>query len=215
MEVANLDVAVRTVSGNRLKQLRAAERIPAVIYGMNQDNKNLDVPEKQFTQLVMTHHKLFELHFESGEKEEAFLQDLQWDNLHDRILHVDFRRIELTKPINTVVPLNFVGHAKGLSRNGLFDAPLAELHVECLPSALPEEIKVVINDLDLGDTIHVSDLELPPGVKVENPSDELVCQVKVRGAAETEEEAEGIEGEELSEPEVIGKKGEGDEEGEE
>ncbi|MFQ5504507.1 MAG: 50S ribosomal protein L25 [Planctomycetota bacterium] len=205
MDVAVLDAQIRKEKGGRrMRVLRASGRIPGIIYGLGKDNLRLSVAQKEFTKHVLTHHKLFELHLDNGKKEEAFLQDLQWDNLTDKINHVDFIRIELNKQIHTTVEIVCVGHAKGLAKNGVFDQPLSHLMVECLPASLPEEIRVVINDMDVGDSIHVGDLPLPSGVKAMVPPDQLVCHVKARGQAADEGEEPAEEPD--AEPEVIGKK---------
>ena len=213
MEVANINVKTREGRGTRYSaKLRATDQIPAVIYGRGKDNMTLSVPAQRFTQLVMTHHKLFELHFDSGTVEEAFLQDLQWDPLSDVILHADFKRIELSEKLQTEVEIHFVGQPKGLAKNGLFDTTLSRLRIECLPKDLPEEIKINVNDLDVGEAIYVKDLPLPENVAALDDPELLVCQCMLRhGGMEAEEETTAEEG--AAEPEVIGKEKKEDEGG--
>ena len=207
MEIASLDVRIRTQSGSsKVAKIRALGEIPAVIYGLGKDNRSLSLPGKVFTEHVWQHHKLFELDLDDGSKEEAFLQDLQWNNLTDEILHADFLRIDLKKQMHGTVDLSFVGIAKGLAKDGIFEAPCTALRIECLPKDLPETIRVVVNDLDVGQTIHVRDLDIPKGVNVLNDPDELVCQCKLKHMGMAEDE-EGEAADAAVQPEVIGKEG--------
>lgn len=205
MEIASLDARVRTQSGTtKVAKIRAVGEIPAVIYGLGKDNLSLTLPGRVFSDHVWHHHKLFQLDLDDGSKEEAFLQSLQWNNLTDEILHADFLRIDLSKPMHGTVDLIFVGLAKGLAKDGVFESPCSQLKIECLPKDLPESIRVVVNNLDVGDSIHVGDLEIPEGVTVLNDAKELVCQCKIKHFGMDAEE-EGAEGEAVAEPEVIGK----------
>ena len=210
MEIANLDVRIRTQCGSRkVSKIRAVGEIPAVIYGLGKNNLSIVLPGRVFTDHVWHHHKLFELDVDDGSKEEAFLQDIQWNNLTDEILHADFLRIDLNKPMHGTVDLTFVGVAKGLAKDGIFESAGTALKIECLPKDLPESLRVVVNNLDVGQSIHVRDLEIPEGVTVLNDPDELVCQCKLKhlGMGEDEEE-EVVAG--AQEPEVIGKEGRDD-----
>lgn len=212
MKLANIDVAIRDLHGrNRVRHVRESGDIPAVLYGRGGENRSLTLPGRQFEKLVLTHHKLFELHFKDGGKEEAYLHDMQWDALTDDLVHVDFRRIDLKEKMQVQVEVRFVGVAKGLSNNGVFEAPIKMLSIECLPSDLPESIRVNVNDLDIGDTLLVQDLQLPSGVAATDEADSIVCLVKQR-VENVEPEDEGEEGGE-AEPEVIGKGDDGDSDG--
>jgi len=198
MEVASLPVKVRSQTGRgKAERLRNEGLVPAVIYGLGKGNLNLALPGREFVRHVYAHHKVFRLDIEGQGQESAYLQELQFDTLTDEILHADFLRIDLDKPMHAVVEIVFVGVAKGQQRNGQFESQVTQLEVECLPSELPETIEVVINDLDLGESIQVRDLQVPAGVKVLSDPDAMVCHVKERAkeVEPTEEEgAEGVEG---------------------
>lgn len=213
MEVASLGVKKREERGRKqIRAVRQRSEIPAVVYGRGGANLHLSIPGHEFTQLVMTHHKLFDLLLEGGQKEEAYLQEVQWDPLDDSILHADFMRIDLGEKMQTEVDLHYVGQPKGLAKGGIFDTVMQALRIECLPKDLPEEIRVNVNDLDVGDSIHVSDLPLPAGVVSLDQADLLVCQCKLRHESLAEEEEAPPE--EGTEPEVIGKEKKEDEEDE-
>lgn len=203
MKLANVDVSIRELCGrNRVRLVRQEGGIPAVIYGRGGENRLLTLPGREFEKLVLTHHKLFELHFSDGGKEEAYLHDMQWDALTDELVHVDLRRIDLNEKMQTQVEIRFVGNAKGIAKNGEFIALVRMLDIECLPANLPEQIRVNVNDLDVNDAILVKDLALPDGVTALTDEEAIVCQVNARAE---EADAEAGEGEEGAEPEVIGK----------
>lgn len=196
MEVAGVNVAVREARGRiEVNQVRDAGGIPAVLYGRGGENISITLPAgAAFEKLVLTHHKLFELQFEDGAKEEAYLHDMQWDALRDELVHVDFKRIDLTEKMNFEIELRFVGTAKGLSRNGVFEAPLKMLPIECVPTDLPEHVRVIVNELDLDDKITVKDLILPEGVTALEDGDTIVCLVKAKAGGQDEDDSEGGEG---------------------
>ncbi len=204
MKIANLEAKLRGSDQLGKKYnvlLRTAGFIPAVVYGRSKEGRNLALNEKDFTSQVWKRHKVFEIHLDDGTKEETFLKDLQWDELDDRILHADFIRIALDEPMRSEVQIQFVGTPKGLSKDGAFDAPIQQIEVECLPKDLPEVLRLVVNDLDVGDAIRVSDLPLGEGVKTLVDPDEIVCQVRVAKARKEEEPSEE-EGEGESEGET-------------
>lgn len=201
MEVAKLKVQIREDLGRaRVERLRNEGLVPAVMYGLARDSISLTLPGKEFLGHVFAHHKLFELSLDGGETQAAYLQDMQWNNLTDELLHADFLRIDLTKPMTTSVDVQYIGIAKGTTKNGVFESPLSNLEIECLPTDLPESIRVVINDLDIDDQLYVKDLPLPDGIKVLTDPDTMACQVKIKVEVEEtpEEEAEG-EGEAAAE----------------
>ena len=193
MKIANLEAKLRgsdQLGKKHNRLLRAAGYIPAVVYGKAKEGRNLALDEKGFTAQVWKRHKVFELQLDDGSKEETFLKELQWDELDDRILHADFIRISLDEPMRSPVQIQFVGTPKGLSKDGAFDAPIQQLEVECLPKDLPEVLRLVVNDLDIGDSIRVSDLPLGEGVKTLVAPDEIVCQVRVAKVRKEEEPTE-------------------------
>ncbi len=205
MKIANLEAKLRGSDqlgkrNNRI--LRAAGFIPAVVYGKSKEGRNLALDEKDFTSQVWSRHKVFELRLDDGSKEETFLKELQWDELEDRILHADFIRISLNELMRSSVQIQFVGTPKGLSKDGVFDAPMQQIEVECLPKDLPEVLRLVINDLDLGDVIRVKDLPLGEGVKTLVDPEEVICQVRVAKARKEEPADEEAEGEGAGEGEA-------------
>ena len=145
--------------------------------------------------------------------------------MRDEILHVDFHRINLTRKIVVEVPLHATGSAVGVRiGEGIVEQMLHDLEVECLPTAIPDHIEIDVSDLDIGDSLHVSDIVIEgDDFSIVTDADRTVFAVAApalvieEGEEEVEDE-EGLvdeEGEEMQEPEVIerGRRRDDDEEG--
>ena len=195
MEVTKITVEPRTAKGrNQVLRLREEGKVPAVLYGQGKDPVNLAVAEREVDRHVRQHHKVFLLTM-GGKEQAIFMQDVQWDCLTDRAVHLDFRRIDLNQPMKIVVELYYLGHAVGLGKGGRMVKDQIELAVECLPAAIPEQIEVKVSDLDVGDEITASQLELPEGCSLDVPDDTTICRVMM----ETPDAEEGEEGDEAAE----------------
>ena len=107
-------------------------------------------------------------------------------------------------PATPVRDSRFFGHPKGLTQGGEFVHPLSEIEVECLPTQIPESIRVNVDHLEVGMSIDAKDLALPPGVSLASKPDEMVCTVRLKGL-EPEPAAEGVEAG-PAEPEMITKR---------
>ncbi len=195
----------REETGSRAAQaLRAQGFVPVVLYG-REDRKTLHLSLKteEVEKMLRGHARLVEVDLDDGTKESGLVKDVQFDPVTDEVLHMDLIHVDLTKPVEVEVPLEFVGHPKGVSEGGKFTHDLADLPLICLPTQIPPAITVKISDLGVGDHVKAGDLELPEGVKLGVPPETVVCHVKafLATAASEEEEAEGGP----SEPEVIGK----------
>lgn len=197
MDVATIRVGRRTLVGTkRVSPLRAEGLIPAVLYGGGRDTVNLAVEEREMERHLRQHHKVFALSLD-GDAVPAYLKDIQWDIVTDRPLHVDFLRIDMSKPIDTKVELVYIGHPVGASHGGSLVRDCQSLDITCLPGAMPEELEVKVGSLDVGDAVHVRDLTLPEGVTTTMSPDTVVCHVAIPSVAKTEEPApEEGEGEE-------------------
>ena len=190
---------------------REANRVPGVVYGGGQDTVLVEV-ELRLLAKAMEEQAFFSQIIQlqiDGESEQAVLRDLQRHPANERVLHVDFMRIEADKPIQISVPLRFLNEDTCVGvrlSGGNISHNLIEVEITCLPAALPEAIDVDVEDLDLGQALHLSDLELPEGVVIVSlaTSDEhdtpVVSVQTPRGGLEDEEEEaleeELLEGEE-------------------
>jgi large subunit ribosomal protein L25 len=142
---------------------------------------------------------LIDLKVEGGggfDGKKVLLKELQSDPVSNELLHADFFAVDLTHTIDIAVPIHATGIAAGVSlEGGIFDQVLREIHVECLPDSIPEEIVIDVSGLEIGMSLHVRDLELPAGVKLLSDADLSVASVLAPKAAEeeapSEEEVEG------------------------
>ncbi len=211
MELTQIPALPRKVRGSRAcRRLRREGRVPVIMYGRQQGNSLLSISLEDAEFLVREHAYIVELQLD-GESENAQIREIQYDALGDDILHLDMVRISLTETITVSVPVDVHGEPEGLEEGGTLDIELHELEVECLPTNIPENIRVEVAHLGIGDTVRVSDAEIPDGVTcLEDPEAPIASVVPPQQEAEEPEEL--LETEILAEPEVIGREEEEEEE---
>ncbi|MBN2190879.1 MAG: 50S ribosomal protein L25, partial [Candidatus Aureabacteria bacterium] len=146
-------------------------------------------------------------------KRKVLIKEAQIDPMSNKIIHIDFKEVYMDEKIKTHVPVAEKGEAKGVKdQGGILEHILRELEIECLPGEIPEKIDVDISNLELGASIHVSDLTPPKGVKILTDSEEAIFSVAVPKEIEEPAAGEVSEEEAAAEPEVIGKGGKEEEE---
>ncbi|MCF6157807.1 MAG: 50S ribosomal protein L25 [wastewater metagenome] len=201
MEILDLIAEKRTTKGSRaVKKLRKEGNIPAILYGHNLDNVMLSLREDQLSKVLRTGARMIRLSFDN-KKESALVKDVQYDTLEDCILHVDFSRIDLNESVTLWVPVELIGEAAGVKEGGMLAHVMKDVEIECLPTAIPEKIKINISELGLGKSIHVRELPSLEGVRYISNGDLVVVSVH-QAAGEKEVPEEEL----LAEPEVITKK---------
>lgn len=197
-----LMVSRRTALGKSLvKKLRAEGVIPGVVYGKGKESTPVQIDEKVLEKHFSHGGRVADLVLE-GESLKVVVKEVQHDIFTDQILHVDFQLVSLTEKITLPVPVVLTGELSFPPDQGALEQMLTEVEVECLPADAPQEITIDISGLEIGDSIHVSNLKPPAGVIVITSGEETVATVR-RPAIE-EEEAPVEEGEEAQEPELIG-----------
>ncbi len=128
------------------------------------------------------------------DKRPVMVKEIQRDGLGVKIMHIDFFQVSMEKTVEVEVPIHLKGKSKGEVLGGIVDIHLRSIRVECLPNQIPEEISFDISELDIGDSIHVSDISLP-GVKVVEHGEIAILSLipptveEKRGAAEVPEAA--------------------------
>jgi large subunit ribosomal protein L25 len=197
----------RTDSGKGVaRKLRAAGRVPAVLYGAGVESTPLSVDSKELFHLLHTgagSNVLVDLVVD-GHEHLAIPRDVQRDHIHGRFIHLDFLAVRRDEKIHIQVPVRVVGESVGVKAGGVVEHHLWEVEVECLPTDVPEAIEVDITELEIGMGLRVSDLVAPSGSTIlANPEDSVVAVQQPQMAVELEEEeaAEGEEGEEAAEGE--------------
>jgi len=198
-----LKAQLREKLGTRAaKRLRRQGLIPGVIYGRGIEPIHIALKERELEPLLEGGVRFVSVTV-GDTTYDAVVQDVQYDYLNERLLHIDLHRVLMTERIRIAVPLVFKGEPKCGPGGGTVEKHLEELEVECLASQAPESIEVDLSDLDVGESLHVGDLSLPEGVEPLMAADVAVVSVV---APEVEEEAEATEEEEEErEPEVVKK----------
>jgi len=193
------------------RKMRAQGQLPAVVYGHKEATVAVTVPLEDFEKALRRGARLVDLQTD-GKTEKTLIRDVQWDFLGQEILHVDFARVSADERIKVDVRIEIKGTAPGLPGGGVLEQPLHALHIECLAVEVPESIRVNVGALQVGEAIHVKELELPPGVKALVDPDAVVVHVV---APRVEQTAEAVPAPtDQAEPEVIKREKEAKEEGE-
>ncbi len=192
MEFITIEVAKRENLGTaEANRLRREQVVPAVLYGMKRPNLELAIARAEIERFLRTGSHLVELKL--GDKARpAILREMQTDATNDRILHLDFVRVDDTVEIETEVPLNWKGRAKGESEGGIFIAALNSVGVKAKPKALPRQYTVDINDLGVNESITLADIEQREGVSFIDPLETVVANcAEPKAVVETDDELDG------------------------
>ena len=224
MQQAKLEVQSRDAFGKQsARALRREGGVPAVLYGRSQDTLPIQLNARIFRQFLRTHGENVIINMEvGGSTETVIIKEIQRHPVEkQQLLHADFVRISLDEPITSAVPMILVGTPVGIQEGGVLEAPLRQLTVHCLPIQLPTDITVDVSGLDIGDSIHVGDLNLDDEVEVLDEAERIVAMVsQPRVQLELEAEAEDAEledgegeatEEQPTEPEVISRRQSDDE----
>jgi large subunit ribosomal protein L25 len=172
------------------RKLRAAGRIPAVLYGQGKVSVPLTIDPRALEKVLRSGgaNALLDLTVE-GRPElgspVALVKELQRHPIRGTIVHADLYQVDLTRTVEVEVPVHLVGKAKGLDFGGILEHSLREVALECLPRSIPAAIEVDITNMELGDVIHVRDLVLPAGVSLLTDPDLGVVHVALPAAEET------------------------------
>jgi len=200
-----INAQARTLQGSGAsRRLRRAGKVPGIIYGGAATPQAIEIDHNEL--LINLKKEAFHASILNivldGKKQQVLLRDTQRHAYKPLILHVDFQRVDATHELHIKVPLHFVNEetAPGVKLNGgLVNHVITELDVHCLPKDLPAFIEVDLSALDVGDTIHLSQIKLPKGVKlVQHSADDSVV-VGVVGKGGGSEEAAAGEGEAAAE----------------
>lgn len=193
----------REVVGKKVKTLRQAGILPAVIYGRQIEPLPVAMDYKECSRLLeRTASSALVVLEVDGEKYHSLVREKQRDPLTGRIQHVDFQAVSLTEKVRTEVPLRFTGESLAVENYlGILLPSLETVEIECLPGALPEHIEVDLSSLkEIGDSLLVRDLTLPEGVEILSDLDDIVIVVSAPQAEEIAvEEVEAAE----AQPEVV------------
>lgn len=215
MAEVTLEVTRRENTGKeQAKKLRRDGKVPAVVYGGHREPVAITVDRKAVSELVTKGEhgirSIFLLKMAgSDQQRHAMIKELTIDPISRKMLHIDFVRVLMDEKVKVTIPVHLNGTAIGVKEGGLLDFQVRELHVECLPNAIPDSIEVDVAPLGHHDYYRIKDLKLPEGVKVLDDPERVVVGVTHARAEVSEATAEAAAT--TAEPEVI-KKGKTEEE---
>lgn len=192
-------------------RLRKADTIPAVVYGGEKEPISIQVPRRTLINIFKdggSENRIFLLKLAgTGQSRHAMIREMQVDPVTNQVAHVDFMRIDMSRRIRVKVHIELVGVAYGVkTEGGLLDFVTREIEVECLPTSIPNEIRVDVSELRIGDHLEVGQLDIPDGVTLLEVPDRVIASVahaKLEVEAPAAEAAATAEG--GTEPEVIAK----------
>ncbi len=172
MHTPSLSVAIRSVTGKKVADLRTQGQIPAVVYGHGTENTNISIAYVPFEKLYKEagESSLIDLSIEGKPLVKVLVHGIQRDPSSYRFTHVDFYQVRMDEKLHTTIPLKFVGESKAMKElGGILVKSMDELEVRCLPADLVHEIEVDIAALQtFEDMISVGDIKLPKGIEVMN-----------------------------------------------
>lgn len=231
MKQVPLAAKIRTIRGSsRTRRLRASGFVPAEVYGHKETNQSIEVKEKELAQILASakgDNIFFALAIEGAKSNEpvlAVIKEIQYHKLNSRVLHADFHKVNMKEKIRIRVPVRVqnADTCEGVKEGGTLQVFLRSVEVQCLPAQIPDAVPVDALHLAIGNSVHVSDLKMPEGVKAITSGDTVVLSVAQQMAEEVKAAAAPVEGAAAApaagaagEPEVITakKKEEGEAEG--
>ena len=193
------------------RRLRKQEMVPAVIYGAGKEPVSITLAHNQL--MHSTDNEAFFSHILSidvdGKKEKVVIKALQRHPAKSILMHADFMRVSMTEKLKVHVPLHFIGadEAPGAKQGGVVTHDLVDIEIQCLPGDLPEYIEVDVSALEIGDSLHLSDIKLAKGMEIValgqgDDHDLQVVAIQANRAAAVDDEEEVAE--EKSEDEESG-----------
>ena len=204
---------------NAARRVRFAGKIPAVLYGPGHAPVAIEVEPKQISRILFSetgHNTIFDVEVAGQPAAKAMIVDWQREPINDKLIHIDLKRIALDKTLRVKVRVRLVGIPIGVKASGgILDQVLREVEVECLPADIPAKIAVDVSNLEMFQTLRISDLPHSEAVKYLNAEDATVAHVvSIREEAPTAAEVEAAAAAEAAaataaEPEVA-KKGKGE-----
>lgn len=220
MKSSHIQAKIRTSKGTRAaRRIRREGMIPAVVYGAAKETLPLLVNPKDILAILHSetgHNSIFTLDIEGHGKQNVLIKDWLYEPVKSTLLHADFYRIAMDKPIQVTVPIRTVGEAEGVKlQGGILEIVLREVEIECLPADIPDHITVDVTALVIGKNIRVSDLTVDSKIKILSEPNLTIAHITtVKEEKAAVEAVEGVAPEAPAEPEVI-KKGKVAAEGEE
>ena len=186
------------------RRLRQEGKIPVNIYGGGGENVSAAVDLREIAAILRTEsgpNTVFSLDVEGVGASDVIFQDRQVDSLKGRLIHADLRRLSKGEKLEVTVPLHFVGEPVGVRESGgVLDQSIREIKILCDAREIPEFFEVNVENLDINQSIHISEIDFGKGIEVHEAPETVVASVVTIKEEQLEPAAV-----EAGEPEVIGK----------
>lgn len=178
------------------KKLRKEGKIPAIIYGDHKESIPISLASADIKAIMKSEKRdntVLKIQREDIEVN-AMLKELQYDYLSETVIHVDFLRIDLDKPVNVSVPIDVQGEPIGVKvEDGFFDFQTREIRIRCLPALIPVKYELDVNEMHSGQSIKAEDVELGENIKLMSDPLTVICAVIAKKGLEEEEVEEEAE----------------------
>lgn len=209
-DTTKLPAQPRDIEGSRSnRRLRRSGRVPAVLYGGEGEPRHFSVDARDLRHALLGAGAVIELDM-NGETATAVVKDQQRDPVRGDAVHIDFVRVRMDEPIQSVVTLDLTGveEAPGVVEGGVLEQQLREVNIESLPGDVPESIQHDASGLELNGTLTLAEVSAPKGVTILDDGEQVVASITIpRAVIEDEDEVE-------TETELVGEDGEAPAEGE-
>ena len=201
MDLIKLNAKLRETSGKgAARRLRQNKAIPAIVYGADNDPVMLSLDTSEFVKIIRDHGStglFFNLTIDgkSGKDKIVMLKATQMDTFSLNYLHIDLHEIDMDTEVTVSIPVEPIGESKGVKEGGVIQIIRRELDIVCKPADTPDTIQIDITELEIGDAVHVEDIDLGETVDIPHEVDFTVITI----VAPTTEEEEIDEDEDLLE----------------
>lgn len=170
MQRIELEVNRRDTAAKKVGHVRDGGRLPGVFYGAGGDNIAVDCDAKEFSRLGLGSSGAHLIRFASSEGAlnggVALVREIQTHPVQGTPIHVDFLRVDPTKPVEANVVLGFTGKCAGVVEGGILQPLRREVEVRALPDKLPSVIEIDVTNLQIHDSVHIEEITLPEGVEL-------------------------------------------------
>ena len=191
---------------NDARRTRREGMVPITVYGGGAETVAAVAPLAELAAILRSEsgrNTIFTIDVEGVGVSEVMFHDRQIDPVKGRLIHADLTRLVKGQKIEVTVPLHLVGEPVGVKeKQGVLEQIVREIEIRCEPRDIPDALDVDVSNLDVHDTLHVSDIKVAEGVEILTDAELVIATV---GVVKEEVEAAPAEGEEPAEPEVIGK----------
>ncbi len=189
---------------NDSRRLRAEGKLPISIYGGGAEAVAAVVDLKDLAAILRSdsgQNTIFTIDMVGEGTGDVIFHDRQIDALKGRLVHADLRRLAKGEKIEVTVPIHLIGEAIGLKEEGaVLNQQLREIKILCEPSKIPEFFEVDVTELNIGESVHVSDMKIGEGIEVHELPESVIASIVVVKEEELEPQLE-----EAAEPEIVGK----------